>query len=99
MGGGGGGAGGAAPPIQKVGGGAKRVFAPPPQKKKPPPKKKKKKKEKRGKEKIQYKLNLLILAFKKLIYASIFRFRLALRARTDYLSCMSPTSVVSPRNM
>ena len=76
------------PPIQKVGGGAKRVFAPP---KSPPPQKKK---EKRGKEKNTiHKLNLLILTLKKQICASIFRFRRALRARTDYLSCMSPTSV------
>ena len=88
-----GGRGAAAPPIQKVGGGGKTRFCPP-QKAPPPQKKKKKKKEKRGKEKNTiHKLNLLILTLKKQICASIFRFRRALRARTDYLSCMSPTSV------
>ena len=65
------------------GGGGKTRFAPPPPKKKG----------EEGERKKIHKLNLLILTLKKQIYASIFRFRRALRARTDYLSCMSPTSV------
>ena len=101
-GGGGRGGGAAAAPIQKVGRGGN---AP---KKHPPPPKKKKKRRRGEKKKYNIWAKLVNSNVKKQIYASIFHFRRALCAQTDYLSCMSPISVarggggtggIAPTNM